>query len=174
MKRNILFLIVMLSSFLYAQEVEKLGEIKGLVYMSCLAGGPCDPNGIAVNEVDSVIKIINNTTDYTCYDLNTLKGLGKSEYRDSYVTVQIELNGIDVSYSDSVLIIEKDNQQIQCISGTDKIRSGISFVLKKDNGYIIYYVNEDGFPGAADTDGRVYSNKEAMEYLKRYDPEKNE
>ena len=47
-----------------------------------------------------------------------------------------------------------------------------SFILKKDDGYIIYYVNEGGTPGAVDTSGKIYSNTEALAYLKEYDPEK--
>ena len=49
---------------------------------------------------------------------------------------------------------------------------GISFILKKDEGYIVYFIYEGGTPGAVDTTGKIYSNVEAIEYLKEYDPEK--
>ena len=52
--------------------------------------------------------------------------------------------------------------------------TGISFILKKGEGYIVYYVHKDGTPGAVDTEGKIYSNREALEYLKEYDVEKYE
>ena len=174
MKKSILTIVLfaMLAVSVFAQEVERLGEIKEITPRGGIGGGPGSPNEIAVNEVDSVIKIINETSDYTYYDLNTLKGIKKIEYRDSYAGTQVELNGIDISYTDDVLIIEKDNKQIQYIAGYSNIQSGVSFILKKDNGYIVYYVDEGGYPCAVDTTGGIYSSDEAMAYLKKYDPEK--
>ena len=165
-------IIFSMSVLCFALEVEKLGEIKDIYYRESIGGGPDSPNEIAVNEVDNTIKIINKTSDYTYFDLTTLKGIKKTEYRDSYATTQIELGDFDISFCDNVLILEKDNEQIQYIAGYGDIKSGISFILKKDNGYIIYYVNEDGYPCAVDTTGRIYSEDEAMGYLKTYDPEK--
>lgn len=52
------------------------------------------------------------------------------------------------------------------------IESGFSFILKKDDGKIIYFINKDGIPGAIDTKGKIYTNTEAVEYLKEYDSEK--
>ncbi len=173
-KHFLLFFIIFISSFLYAQEIEKLGEIKDIYYRDGIAGGPGSPNELSINEVDNTIKIINSTSDFTYYDLTTLEGVKKTEYRNTFGLMQIELGDFDISCHSDVLILEKDNEQIQYIAGYENIKSGISFILKKDNGYIIYYVNEDGFPSAVDTTGRIYSEEEAMAYLKKYDPEKYE
>ena len=174
MKKILLLTAILfsMSVLCFALEVEKLGEIKSIYYRESIGGGPDSPNEIAVNEVDNTIKIINKTSDYTYYDLTTLKGIKKTEYKSSYALIQIELGDFDISFCDNVLILEKDNEQIQYIAGYGDIKSGISFILKKDNGYIIYYVNEDGYPCAVDTTGRIYSEDEAMGYLKTYDPEK--
>ena len=173
MKKAIVFLLAGLMAFnCFAQEVEKLGEIKDIKLRDGIAGGPGSPNEIAVDEVGNKIKIINRTSDYTYFDLTTLEGIKQIEYRNSYADTQIELGDFDISFTGDVLILEKDNEQIQYIAGYGDINSGISFILKKDNGYIIYYVNEDGCPCAVDTTGRIYSEKEAMAYLKEYDPEK--
>src|SRR5574344_2051496 len=53
-------------------------------------------------------------------------------------------------------------------------QNGISFILKKDSGYIIYYVDKEGIPGAVDTTGKIYSNTEAIKYLQEYDKDKFE
>ena len=168
----LLVFAIVVSSIIYAQEIEKLGEIKGIVAVQGIAGGPGSPNEIFINEVDSIIKIINKTSGYSYYDLETLNGIQKNVYRNSYATTQIELNGIDISYTNDVLIIEKENKEIQYIAGYENIRSSISFILKKDNDYIVYYVNEEGYPSAVDTNGNIFSSNEAMEYLKQYDLEK--
>lgn len=168
----IILLFHILYGTCFSQGIEKIGEIKEIIIEGGIAGGPGSPNEIAVNEVEAVMKIINQTSEYEYFDLKTLKGIQNKEYRDSYATTQIELNGIDISYTDDVLIIEKNSKKIQYIAGHDKIKSGISFILKKNKEYIVYYVNEDGYPGAIDTTGRIYSSEDAMEYLKSYDPEK--
>lgn len=169
-KHFLLFFIILTSSFIYAQKVEKFGEIKEIRYRESIGGAPDSPNLIAVNEVENIIKINNRSTDFTYFDLNTLKGIKELEYQSTYETNQIELNGIDISYSASSLTIEKNNTLIKNIIESNN--SGICFILKKDNGYIVY-VNT-GYPYAIDTNGRTYSEDEAMLYLKKYDSEKYE
>ena len=64
MKKAIVFLLAGLMTLgCFAQEVEKLGEIKDIKLRDGIAGGPGSPNEIAVNEVDNTIKIINRTSD---------------------------------------------------------------------------------------------------------------
>ena len=84
---------------------------------------------------------------------------------------RVKLNEYLISYSDTGIFINSIvNGKIANLN--NKVQSGISFILKKGNGYIVYYVDESGYPGAVDTTGRIYSSEEAMEYLKEYDPEK--
>lgn len=54
----------------------------------------------------------------------------------------------------------------------DVISTGVSFTEKIKDGYIVFFVNEDGIPGAADTTGKVYTPAEAMAFLKTTYPEK--
>ena len=121
-----------MSVLCFALEVEKLGEIKDIYYRDGIAGGPGSPNELAINEVDNTIKIINSTSDFTYYDLTTLEGVKKTEYRNTFGLMQIELGDFDISCHSDVLILEKDNEQIQYIAGYENIKSGISFILKKE------------------------------------------
>ena len=109
MKKTIstIVLFALLATSVFAQEVEKLGEIKEIRYRESIGGGPDSPNLIAVNEVDNTIKIINSTSDYTYYDLTTLEGIKKTEYRNTFALMQIELGDFDISYYSDVLILEK-------------------------------------------------------------------
>lgn len=130
----ILFFIILTSSLMYAQKVEKLGEIKEIRYRTSIGDGPDSPNLIAVNEVENIIKINNRSTDFTYFDLNILKGI--KELECTYETNQIELNGININYSASSITIEKNNNVIKNLIKNNN--SGICFILKKDNGYIVY------------------------------------
>ena len=173
MKKTLLMIITFLLTVnLFSQEVEKLGEIQGLYSEFGIAGGPGSPNEIYVDEVKNMFKIVNKRLDYTYFDLYTLKGIKKERYRNSYASTQRQLLEWDISFDASVLRIETREKENVYIAGRENIQSGISFILKKDDGYIIYYVNEGGTPGAVDTSGKIYSNTEALAYLKEYDPEK--
>jgi hypothetical protein len=86
--------------------------------------------------------------------------------------IRKRLKEYKLSWLDDSLFIDKGTKEIANL--LYKISSGISFILKKGEGYIVYYVHKDGTPGAVDTEGRIYSNREALEYLKEYDVEKYE
>lgn len=174
MKKIIIFCILIISELsLYSQSIEKLGIIQDIHFVDGISGGPGSPNELSVNEVDEQIKIINKNADFTYYDMHNLKGISKEEYRSAFTTAQIELGNYDISFYDEIVRIEK-NGLIKQVSGGQETKSGISFILKKDSGYIVYYVNERGIPGAVDTKGKIYGNVEAIEYLKKYDPKKYE
>ena len=173
MKRTILiFLGIFLLCNLYSQEVEKVGEREEIKYVLGVAGGPSSPNEVYVDEVNNLMKIENQSSEYTYFDLLTLKGIKRDEYNDAFALVQQEIGNYEISYASSVLRIMKKGKEVKYIAGKSNISSGISFILKKDEGYIVYYVDEIGTPGAVDTEGRIYSNTEAIAYLKEYDPEK--
>ena len=175
MKKKILVLLSLIYVCnVYTQEVEKLGEIQGLYSEFGYAGGPGSPSEIYVDEINNLLKIINRSSEYTYYDLTTLRGIKKEPYRSSFSLVQKELGEYEISFCSETLRIAKDGKEIKYIAGTKNISTGISFILKKGEGYIVYYVHEDGTPGAVDTEGKIYSNREALEYLKEYDVEKYE
>ena len=173
MKKAILVVLVaMFAVGMFAQEVEKLGEIAGLYSEFGIAGGPGSPSEIYVDEVKHNIKILNNSTEFMYYDLDTLQGIKKEPYRDSFSLVQKEIEEYEISFSSMTLRISMNEKEVKYIAGASNISSGISFILKNDDGYIVYYVSDGGTPHAVDTTGKIYSNVEAIEYLKEYDPEK--
>ncbi len=174
MKKIIIFCILIISELsLYSQSIEKLGIIQDIHFVDGIAGGPGSPNELSVNEVDEQIKIINKYSDFTYYDMHNLKGISKEKYRSAFTTAQVELGNYDISFYDEIVRVE-NGKLVKQVSGGQETKSGISFILKKDSGYIVYYVNERGIPGAVDTKGKIYGNVEAIEYLKKYDPEKYE
>ena len=173
MKKAILVVLVALITFgVFAQEVEKIGEIEGLYSEFGFAGGPGSPSEIYVDEKNNLIKIINQSSEFTYFDLNTLQGVKKEPYRSSFSLVQKEFGKYEISFSSMTLRLASDGIEKIYLAGKENISSGISFILKKDDGYIVYYVNDGGSPHAVDTTGKIYSNVEAIEYLKEYDPEK--
>ena len=173
MKKAILVVLVAMITFcVFAQEVEKIGEIEGLYSEFGFAGGPGSPSEIYVDEKNNLIKIINQSSEFTYFDLNTLQGIKKEPYRSSFSLVQKEFGKYEISFSSMTLRLASDGIEKIYLAGKENISSGISFILKKDDGYIVYYVNDGGTPHAVDTTGKIYSNTEALAYLKEYDPEK--
>ena len=80
------------------------------------------------------------------------------------------LGDLQICNSETGLFIYSNSKEI--VNRRGKISCGISFILKKGNEYIVYYVDTNGCPEAVDTTGHIYSSEEAMEYLKEYDSEK--
>ena len=173
MKKAIFVVLVAMITFgVFAQEVEKIGEIEGLYSEFGFAGGPGSPSEIYVDEKNNLIKIINQSSEFTYFDLNTLQGVKKEPYRSSFSLVQKEFGKYEISFSSMTLRLASDGIEKIYLARKENISSGISFILKKDDGYIVYYVSDGGTPHAVDTTGKFYSNIDAIEYLKEYDPEK--
>ena len=168
----LLFFLLTIITGLFSQEIEKIGVIEEMKFISGIAGGPDSPNEIYVDETNNFIKILNINTEYQYYDLTTLKGQKKGEYRSSFAIVQKQFKDYEISFASSVLRVANRGKQISYIARDGEIQSGICFILKKDSGYIVYFVSEGGTPRAVDTTGKIYSNTEALAYLKEYDPEK--
>lgn len=170
----IMFLIILTSSFMYAQEVEKfcvLDEIKCIDYE--IGGIGNFPTGIYIDEVNYLmvtqdpwldenvtINLINKkiTKEKQPFPVGHSKKILK--FGNNYWG--IDYGGFECSIND---------ERYEYIDG---VGSGVCFILKKGNGYIVYYVDEGGYPCAVDTTGHIYNNEEAIAYLKKYDPEKYE
>ena len=167
-----LFFLLTIITGLFSQEIEKIGIIEEMKFISGIAGGPDSPNEIYVDEINNFVKILNIDTEYQYYELSTLKGGKKGNYRSSFAIVQKQFKDYEISFASSVLRVANRGKQISYIAKDGEIQSGISFILKKDSGYIVYFVSEGGTPKAVDTTGKIYSNTEALAYLKEYDPEK--
>ena len=173
MKKSILIFLVLLTSFFYvfSQTVEKVFETDEVKYKS---GEPArfGPYGICIDEVNDLIEIMNGSWEGS----NTFNFEGKLiEKSDMILPKTIEcyqkINNLYIGSYNTNISIEKDARFLAWVNTAE---SGISFILKKDKGYIVYYVDKNGIPGAVDTEGKIYTNKEAVEYLKQYDSDKYE
>lgn len=171
MKKSITYIIIIFCIFsLNAQSVEKIiqtNEIKAITKEPAQHS----PYRILVNELEQTMAICNgswhgawifNLQNYTI-EWNLDEGNFKGMIGNS-------LGNLQICNSEMGIFIYSNNNEIVNLRG--KISCGISFILKKGSGYIVYYVDEKGYPGAVDTTGRIYSSDEAMEYLKEYDSEK--
>jgi len=174
MKKKFFILFLIISSFacgLYAQNVELLFKTDAVCHYTRRTDET--PFGIYVDEKENVFEIMNGNYDgSTKFRIDDYDNFQKcNEIKSFWATCDIRIDNIVIGFSESILTLQKNGTIYATVKD---IRSGISFILKKDSGYIIYYVNERGIPGAVDTEGKVYRNVEAMEYLKAYDPEKYE
>ena len=174
MKKNklivILYFLIMFS--LSAQTVERLAKREDIKLKVKIVN--VMPEGIMVDEKNDDIYLINGGSGgswiYNCENNCVLF--------DKTVPIlngieRVKLNEYLISYSDTGIFINSIvNGKIANLN--NKVQSGISFILKKGSGYIIYYVDTNGIPGAVDTEGKIYTNKEAVEYLKQYDSDKYE
>ncbi|SEQ07147.1 YARHG domain-containing protein [Treponema bryantii] len=172
MKKKLLLTatIFSMSLFCFAQEVERLFQTSEIKHHESLTSE--SPFGIYVDEVTDNIEIMNGNWDGgTRISLN---GNHESEtindFTSFWASASIRLENKIISFSDSLITIQENKNIFVKIK--NECANGISFILKKGNGYIVYYVDESGYPGAVDTTSRIYSSEEAMAYLKEYDPEK--
>ncbi len=172
MKKYLFFvLIIFISSLGFAQEVEKLGEIKSLTSYQRM--NTIIPSDTYVDEINNFLYCRSDRGEsQSVYNLNKISEESKKNKYFARTTTEtfVILNNFEIHFSEMAFEIKRENEVI--VNGP--LSSGISFILKKGSGYIIYYVDTNGLPGAVDTEGKIYINKEAMEYLKKYDRKKYE
>ena len=169
MKRKICILFIYsFVYFLFSQEIEPMLKIDYIKHYHHRTDE--SPFGIFVDEVSDKIDIMNGNWDGgTRISLTNGNEFGEvNDYTSFWADCNIRLGNEIISFSDSLITIQKEKK----IYVKAKAESGISFILKKGSGFIVYYVDKNGYPGAVDTTGRIYSSEEAMEYLKEYDSEK--
>ena len=169
MKKKILVLLSLIYVCnVYSQEVEKLCELEEVKYKGYPVGLGCYPGGIYYNEIEDIL-VTQNTFPETIVKINLQTKEIREERRKVPYFELIKKFGDDYwGISSRAIHPVIKNKSIPIIRNS----TGISFILKKGEGYIVYYVHEDGTPGAVDTEGKIYSNREALEYLKEYDVEK--
>ena len=172
MKKKILVLLSLIYVCnVYTQEVEKLGETRDLVHYSRM--NVYCPSDIFVDEVNNQLYCQTDCgTKQSIYNLNeNIDFVTKQEIELKTITDNLIILGdAEIHFSSIAIEIWKEKRRVI----STNISTGISFILKKGEGYIVYYVHKDGTPGAVDTEGKIYSNREALEYLKEYDVEKYE
>ena len=169
MKKLILKIVLfaLLAASVFTQEIEKIAVLEDVKYERYPGGGMGEfPMGIYFDEVNNLlvvqdpgqdeivtINLMNKTISKERKPFSIIPGPLILKFGNDYWN--IFPNSIEYSIN---------NSPYECITDTNP---GISFILKKDDGYIVYFVG-----GAVDTTGRIYSENEAMAYLKKYDPEK--
>jgi hypothetical protein len=172
MKKYLFFvLIIFISSLGFAQEVEKLGEIKSLTSYQRM--NRIIPSDTYVDEINNFLYCRSDRGEsQSVYNLNKISEESKKNKYFARTTTEtfVILNNFEMHFSEMAFEIKRENEVI--VNGP--LSSGISFILKKGSGYIIYYVDTNGLPGAVDTEGKIYTNKEVISYLKQYDSEKYE
>ena len=173
MKKYLLsvFALLKLLSFSYTQNIEKLGEIKSLTSYQRM--NRIIPSDTYVDEINNFLYCRSDRgQSQSIYNLNKISEEPKKKDYFAKTTTEtfVILNNYEFHFSEMAFELKKENDVI--INGP--LSSGISFILKKGSGYIIYYVDTNGLPGAVDTEGKIYTNKEAISYLKQYDFEKYE
>jgi len=170
MKKTLLMIITFLLTVnLFSQEVEKIGETRELVHYSRM--NIYCPSDIFVDEVNNFLYCQTNSgKKQSKYKLNS--SIDFVSEHDCYLRTVTDnliiLDNTEIHFSSIAIEIWKDKKHVI----STNVSNGISFILKKDEGYIVYFVSEGGTPGAVDTTGKIYSNTEALAYLKEYDPEK--
>ena len=170
MKKMLLTIITLLLTLtLYSQEIEKIGETRELVHYSRM--NIYCPSDIFVDEVNNFLYCQTNSgKKQSKYKLNS--SIDFVSEHDCYLRTVTDnliiLDNTEIHFSSIAIEIWKDKKHVI----STNVSNGISFILKKDEGYIVYFIYESGTPGAVDTTGKIYSNTEALAYLKEYDPEK--
>ena len=172
MKKYLFFvLIIFISSLGFAQEVEKIFETNEVKYTS-REPARFAPYGIYTDELNNSIEIMNGSwKGSTTFDFEGNLIVKSIAILPKTIECYQKINNLYIGSYDTNISIEKDSRFLAWVNTAE---SGISFILKKGNGYIVYFVDKQGLPGAVDTEGKIYTNKEAMEYLKKYDRKKYE
>ena len=150
----------------FAQEIEKIAVLEDVKYERYPGGGMGHfPLGIYFDEVNNLLTV-QDPLPGTIVTINLeSKAISKeekpafSEHAPLLLKFGNDYWGI---YPNSIEYSINDNP-----SKSIDVSSGVNFILKKDDGYIVYFLG-----GAIDSNGRIYSEEEAMAYLKKYNPEK--
>jgi len=148
-------------------EIEKLGEITGIRYQT-YPPARSGPYGIGVDEVNSEMEIHDYVKSSHIYDFKTKRITAEQEWTH-YTICQtfVNLDGTRIGSDYNLIDITRGQKLVVKRSG-DEVGPGISFIVKNGNdGYMVYYVDKNGCPGAVDTDGKIYDSADAMEFLKK-------
>ena len=171
--RFVLILVFFLSVLrIEAQVVERLFALSD-VKITSRSIVSIFPEAILIDEPNDFLILPNYYNNESfCFDLQTGNKIEGHQVGGMSGRIYTPLDSIILGFSDSGIFIQKDRKEV--FNKSEGIQNGISFILKKSPGYIIYFVNHDGIPGAVDTEGKVYTNTEAVNYLKKYDAVKYE
>ena len=169
MKKTLLAIITfLLTATIFSQEVEKLCVLEDVKLKEYKAGQGDFPQGIYYDEIEDII-ITQDPKVGVIVEVDLCSKEIREERRQVPYLELIKKIGNDYwGISGDTIHPVINNKSTPIIRNS----TGISFILKKDDGYIVYYVSNGGTPGAVDTTGKIYSNTEALAYLKEYDPEK--
>ncbi len=178
MKKNLLLtaIIFSMSVFCFAQQVEKIGEIKGidLIYKTnepifTSRGSYEAYEGISVNEVDQIIRIGGERGKVFKIPIESPDLSDYEDYPSISGFYEIPLNDYSLSVYDFKFILKK-NKEIIFDSYKNKIRlnTGIVYISKSGNNdfYILFNDSENNLL-AVDTSGIIYQEDKLIEILKK-------
>ena len=141
MKKTLLAIITFLLTVnLFSQEVEKICELEEVKYIGYPAGLGCFPGGIYYNEIEDIL-VTQNTHPETIVEIDLITREISEERRQIPYYALLKKFGDDYWATDSRCIQPVINQKLIPIIRNS---SGISFILKKDEGYIVYFIYESG------------------------------
>lgn len=153
--------------------VEKIGEfeeIKRVLQEPEMAS----PSGMVVDERSGIISI-NNAIERIEYRIDLFDDFDCSEVSltTEVIGPMYKFRDFEISSFNSLLRITRGDKDVIFMRDESLIASGVCFVTHFErNAYVCFFINREGIPGAADTNGRVYTPDETMALLKTYDPKK--
>lgn len=163
------FIFLSLNFCVYCQSVEVLVSTEQIKLKSLKTGNGSFPEGLFVDEIDSTFVVNSPRQEYLFFfnikDHHTIQ----ANYENRKTPRVINMKLLNDYWGESIQPMVNGEYGPYI-----KTANGISFILKKEHGFIVYYLDEQGIPGAVDTTGKIYTNHEAIDYLKQADPLKFE
>jgi hypothetical protein len=158
--------------------IEKLAVINGFTRQGGKAGAVDGPNLLLVDEAAGEIGIPQGTREggvLVRRAAGTPAGweAAPASFPRGDGGVALRLGPWHIEASAASLSIETEGRVITRLGSRD-IEGGLAFVLENGDGknYTCFFVNGAGEAGAADTRGRVYRKKDAVQLLRLLDGEK--
>lgn len=176
-KKHLFCLFYLFPFFLFSQNVERILQTKDIhtiVNDDEFEGGK-SLGVIVANENDNKIILVHAYLgEQYEIDLGNFSYITNvSRYQDQYGGVlQI---GETLFYAPFKRVLIQDRKKVE--NSWEKIYryesgAGISFILNVNETVIVFFVQENGFPGAMDINGKFYDNVATLELLKNYDLQK--
>ena len=170
--KKIIFFIFsfLITKSLFSQEIDKISKITNLNYSSYRAAQGYFPTGLYVNECNYILTTYNPVTEkYYFIDLMNDNQIQIEQRPSVYYPNIFKVGDNFWGAGSSGLTYILNNEKYKSIP---QVQSGICFTLKKDNYYIVYFIDKNNKPGAIDTNGKIYTNVEALAYLREFDEDK--
>ncbi|ULQ58710.1 YARHG domain-containing protein [Brucepastera parasyntrophica] len=154
--------------------IERIAVIDGYICKDPGQGRFPGPNVLIVNELMQTIEIPQGTTTNSVIIRIKEDGsfiLAQSTHRKTDEGFFVPLSRWKIGASSIFIVILEGEKRIAYINSTE-MTLGISFILKADDRYIVFFIDKNGHPCAVDTNGFRYKGKDVPALLENCDPEK--